>query len=37
MYGKDVLCIISKGTLEIPDKISHPYIEKYDSYTMSKI
>ena len=27
MYGQDILCGISKGTFEIPHKISHPYIE----------
>ena len=30
MYGLDVLCGISKGTFEIPQKISHPYIESND-------
>ena len=36
MYGKDILCGISKVPFEIPHKISHPYIEKYDFYTTSK-
>ena len=30
MYGKDVLSGISKGTFEIPHKISYPYIETFD-------
>ena len=25
MYGLDILCGISKGTFEIPHKISYPY------------
>ena len=29
MYGQDILCGISKGTFEIPHKISYPYIERY--------
>ena len=29
MYGLDILCGISKGTFEIPHKISYPYIERY--------
>ena len=29
MYGWDILCGISKGTFEIPHKISCPYIEWY--------
>ena len=33
MYGEDILCGISKGTFEIPYKIYHPYIERYDFYT----
>ena len=33
MYGKDILRGISKGTFEIPHKISYPYIERYDYYT----
>ena len=36
MYGKVILGGISKGTLEIPRKISYPYIERYDFYTMLK-
>ena len=36
MYGQDILCGISKGTFEIPHKISYPYIERYDFYTMLK-
>ena len=27
MYGKDILCGISKVPFEIPHKISYPYIE----------
>ena len=27
MYGYDILCGISKGTFEIPHKISYPYAE----------
>ena len=30
MYGQDILCGISKGTFEIPHKISYPYIERHD-------
>ena len=33
MYGQDVLCVISKGTFEIPHKISYHCIEWYDFYT----
>ena len=36
MYRKDILCGISKGTFEIPRKISYPYIERYDFYTTLK-
>ena len=36
MYGKDILCGISKGTFEIPYKISCPYIERCNFYTSSK-
>ena len=36
MYGLDILCGISKGAFEIPHKISYPYIEIYDFYTMLK-
>ena len=28
MYGQVILCGISKGTFEIPHKISYPYIER---------
>ena len=34
MYGENILCGISKGTFEIPRKISSPYIERYDFYKM---
>ena len=30
MYGKDILCGISKVPFEIPHTISYPYIERYD-------
>ena len=30
MYGWNILCEISKGTFEIPYKISYLYIERYD-------
>ena len=33
MYGQDILCGISKGTFEIPHKISYPYMERYDFYS----
>ena len=33
MYGQDTLCGISKGTLEIPLKISYPYIERCGFYS----
>ena len=36
MYGYDILCAISKGTFEIPHKISYPYIEREDLYKMLK-
>ena len=36
MYGSDILRGISKVPLEIPHKISDPYIERYDFYTTSK-
>ena len=36
MYGQDSLCGISKGAFEIPLKISYPYVEKFDFYTMMK-
>ena len=28
MYEYDILCEISKGTFEIPHKISYPYTER---------
>ena len=37
MNGKGILCGISKGTFEIPPKISYPYIERRDFYTTLKI
>ena len=37
MYGQDILCGISKGTFEIPHKISHPYIERCGFYSPAKI
>ena len=37
MYGWDIFRDISKASNEIPDKISYPYIERYDLYTMLKI
>ena len=37
MYGKDILCGISKGTFEIPHKISYPYIERCGFYSQVKI
>ena len=37
MYGEDILCVISEGTFDIPNKISQPYIERYDLYTLLKI
>ena len=37
MYGQDILCGISKGTFEIPHKISHPCIERYGFYSQVKI
>ena len=33
MYEQEILCGISKGTFEIPHKISYPYIERCDVYT----
>ena len=36
MYGQDILCGISKVPFEIPHKITYPYIERYDFYTMLK-
>ena len=37
MYGLDILSGISKGTFEIPHKISYPYIERDDFYSVLKI
>ena len=37
MYGYDILYRISKGTFEIPHKISYPYIKRWQLYTMFKI
>ena len=37
LYGLDILCGISKGTFEIPHKISYPYIERYIFYSNVKI
>ena len=37
MYGKDILCGISKGTFEIPHKISYTYIERCGFYSQVKI
>ena len=37
MYGQDILCGISKGTFEIPHKISYPYIERCGFYSQVKI
>ena len=36
MYELDILCGISKGTFEIPLKISYAYIEIYNFYTIFK-
>ena len=36
MYGFDILCGISKGTFEISQKISYPYIERYDFHAILK-
>ena len=36
MYGQDILCGISKGTFEIPHRISCSYIERSDSYVILK-
>ena len=36
MYGKDFLCVISKGTFEIAHIISYPYIERYNFYSVLK-
>ena len=37
MYGLDILCGISKGTFDIPHKISYPYIERYGFNSQVKI
>ena len=39
MYGQEILCGISKGTFEIPHKISHPYmyIERCGFYSLVQI
>ena len=37
MYGSDILCGISKGTFEISDKISYPYLERCRFYPQVKI
>ena len=34
MYGRDILCGISKICFEIPLKISYPYTERHDLYTI---
>ena len=36
MHGQDIVCGISKGTFEIPHKISYPYIERYDIHATLK-
>ena len=36
MYGSDILCGISKGTFEIPHKISYSYIERCNFDTVLK-
>ena len=36
MYGQDILCGISKGTFEIPSKISYQFMERYDFYATLK-
>ena len=33
---RDILCGISKGTFEIPHKISYPYIERCEFYSQVK-
>ena len=35
--GKDILCGISKGTFEIPHRLSYPYIERCGFYSQVKI
>ena len=37
MYGKDILCGISKVPFEIPHKIFYPYIERWRFYTILNI
>ena len=37
MYEYDILCEISKGTFEIPHKISYPYIERCRFYSQVTI
>ena len=37
MYGRDILCGISKVPFEIPHKISCPYIERYVFYSRVEI
>ena len=37
MYGKDILGGISKGSFEFAHKISYPYIERGDVYSVLKI
>ena len=29
-----IFCVVFQSTFEIPHKISYPYIEKYDFYTL---
>ena len=36
MYGQDILCGISKGTFEIPHKVTYPYIEICKFYCQVK-
>ena len=37
MYGKDILCAISKVPFEIPHKISYTYIDSCRFYPQVKI
>ena len=37
MYGWDILCEISKGAFEIPDKISYPNREWYNFHIKLKV
>ena len=37
MYGWDILCGISEVPFEIPHKISYPYIEREDCYSVLKL